>query len=309
MLSSSMRLSIIIPTRNRPKLLRRLLSSLRPQIGDGVEIVIYDDASYTPVDDALGDVLEDAPVQVVRGEERVGAAKGRNHAAEASSGEWLSFLDDDCWCGEDYVATLVSQLSPTSSPSYLLHPVRTYRDSSANEAIQDFPGSFGLGSMGWRVTTSMMALRRDLWETVGGFDPALPRWQDTDLAIRLSVFTRPVLALEPIACRTMPSGITADDGLLVSTSRHLLQSYETWFASNPALRADAHRYLALSLAQHALYREAQLHLSAALGLTNHPRLSDLVLRGAFLLRSPGLACVTHLDAFLRKRLGASLVPN
>lgn len=83
--------SIIITTHNRPRLLSRAVASALLS-GRDPEIVVVDDAST----DETGEVCRSLPgIRYVRVERRRGVACARNVGLRASSGEFISFLDDD----------------------------------------------------------------------------------------------------------------------------------------------------------------------------------------------------------------------
>ena len=83
-------LSIIIPTHNRPQLLRRALRSAIAQTLPDIEIIVVDDASNPPV------ALPDYPqVQVIRLSQNQGGAAARNVGAKAAQARWITYLDDD----------------------------------------------------------------------------------------------------------------------------------------------------------------------------------------------------------------------
>src|SRR5262245_28156346 len=83
--------SIIIPTHDRPKLLPRAMESARGA-GANVEIVVVDDGS-TDETSAVCASLPD--IVYVRREERRGVGYARAAGLAASSGAYVSFLDDD----------------------------------------------------------------------------------------------------------------------------------------------------------------------------------------------------------------------
>src|ERR1700749_2691901 len=85
------RVSIIITTHNRPRLLSRAVASARLSGGDP-EIVVVDDAS----NDETGEVCRSLQgIRHIRLERRQGVACARNVGLRASSCEFISFLDDD----------------------------------------------------------------------------------------------------------------------------------------------------------------------------------------------------------------------
>lgn len=86
------RVSVIVPTRDRPDLLRQALASIRAlEAADlTLEIIVGDNgcaAENKAVADEFGALYAPAPVR--------GAAAARNAAMERATGEFWAFLDDD----------------------------------------------------------------------------------------------------------------------------------------------------------------------------------------------------------------------
>ena len=103
--------SIIVPTHDRPRLLRQAVDSLARQDYPNVEIVVVDDGSALEASsealDRLDAVTKGRPLTVIRQENRyLGAA--RNAGAHASTGEYFGFLDDDDLAAPEYVSSLVT---------------------------------------------------------------------------------------------------------------------------------------------------------------------------------------------------------
>ncbi len=85
------KVSVIIPTHNRPHLLPRAVESARAA-GTDVEIIVVDDAST----DATADVCRNlSDIKYVRVERNQGVAGARNIGIFVSTGRYIAFLDDD----------------------------------------------------------------------------------------------------------------------------------------------------------------------------------------------------------------------
>src|SRR5215831_13800938 len=85
------RVSVIIPTHNRPGLLPKAVESARAA-GTDVEIIVVDDAS----NDGTADVCKQlTDIRYVRVERNQGVAGARNIGLFESSAPYISFLDDD----------------------------------------------------------------------------------------------------------------------------------------------------------------------------------------------------------------------
>ena len=92
---------------------------------------------------------------------RRGPAANRNHGARHASGEWLAFIDDDCipdraWLEE--VAQVVSAAEVIEGRTVCLgktnHPLE--------EVVENLSGDL--------LWSCNLAIRRDLFERLGGFD-------------------------------------------------------------------------------------------------------------------------------------------
>lgn len=92
--ASAPRLSVVLPTHNRPVLLVEALQSIAAQRFTNMEVIVVDDASTPPVDfKALSRQYPD--LRGVRHEPSRGGAAGKNAGIAVSRGELFAFLDDD----------------------------------------------------------------------------------------------------------------------------------------------------------------------------------------------------------------------
>jgi GT2 family glycosyltransferase len=82
-------LSIVVPTKNRPESLARLLESLERQNYRPYEVIVVDDASDEAVSGLNG-------VSVIRREVSGGCGPARNDGITASHGPFVASFDDDC---------------------------------------------------------------------------------------------------------------------------------------------------------------------------------------------------------------------
>src|SRR5215212_1006346 len=169
--------TVVVPTRNRPLELTRLLRTLRAQRTERrFEVVIVDDGSDPPV--APGAFDGDLSVRVVRCA-GAGPAAARNAGTAASRGGYLLFTDDDTEAGLTWVEAACGFLDthpdhvgvegPVSSPAF--DPL--YEHSLEN----DKPGAF------W---TCNIAYRGEAFRRLGGFSENFPypHCEDLDLAFR-----------------------------------------------------------------------------------------------------------------------------
>jgi glycosyltransferase involved in cell wall biosynthesis len=103
-------LTAIIPTHNRPMVLRRCLETLQQQEVDPgrFEVIVIDDGSPVDIGEVVAEVSERGPLEL-RCErlELTGLNGGRNRGAALASGEVLAFLDDDTLVSRGWAPALL----------------------------------------------------------------------------------------------------------------------------------------------------------------------------------------------------------
>jgi glycosyltransferase involved in cell wall biosynthesis len=189
--------SIVLPTRDRPAMLLRAVSSVLRQSLPDFEVIIIDDGSEVPSHVAS----QDPRIRIIHNPVSVGVAQARNIGIGAAKGAFVSFLDDDdeylpaflsstyarlrdspadvglSWCGVKFVDDSTNRDGETRE-------FRTYQTRQALfEALITIGTSFGL--------TVKATCLRDL----GPFNTKLKVASDTDFFFRfLSRGFVPVLA-------------------------------------------------------------------------------------------------------------------
>lgn len=88
--------SIIIPTYNPSKYLPRMLDSIsRNECANEIEIILSDDCSPEPFDDVI-EKFSSLNIKLITNDKHYGHPRpGRQYGAEAATGEWITFADQD----------------------------------------------------------------------------------------------------------------------------------------------------------------------------------------------------------------------
>jgi len=107
------KVSVVIPTFNRPEHLMQLLDNLTHQIYKNFEVIVVDDGSTDPAVAALFARIESMPIKyplkIVRQENKyLGAA--RNFGVRQSTGKYVIFVDDDNLLTCEAIGKLVSAI-------------------------------------------------------------------------------------------------------------------------------------------------------------------------------------------------------
>jgi glycosyltransferase involved in cell wall biosynthesis len=91
---SQTKLSIVIPTYNRARLVRRAIESCLNNAPETVEVIVVDDASTDPTPEILA-AVSDPRVRTFRLAENGGVCAARRFGVQQASGDWIGFLDSD----------------------------------------------------------------------------------------------------------------------------------------------------------------------------------------------------------------------
>ena len=130
--------SVIVPTRNRPALLRAALDSLLAQSRPVDQIVVVDDASDST--DWLAAVTAMSPViEVVREERNRGVSAARNHGLDRARGGYIMFLDDDDLVDRRFVEEGLAVLAANRSADGVFFRYRTTVSGETCDANVDLP--------------------------------------------------------------------------------------------------------------------------------------------------------------------------
>ncbi len=118
------RISIVIPTRNRARLLGQALRSAGDQTWQDREIIVVDEASD---DDTPAMLSRDFPdVRMIRHAEARGPAGARNAGVAAARGDWVFFWDDDDLMHPGHLAALVQAQRAAPANTLISGRVRSF---------------------------------------------------------------------------------------------------------------------------------------------------------------------------------------
>jgi GT2 family glycosyltransferase len=173
-----MRLSVIVPSHNRPVLLAASVAGILDSIaGCDSELIVVDDGSNPPlVRNALS---ERRSVTVVRLEGE-GPAAARNAGARLAQGDVLLFTDDDAVPSPEWARAALAYLDFHHDAVAVTGPIRSVPwDPLYEQSLEALEAG--------HCWTCNIAYRRSVFEHVGGFRPALfvhAHAEDRDLALR-----------------------------------------------------------------------------------------------------------------------------
>lgn len=195
-----MKLSIVIPTCDRVGALRdcllRLQSDTQTLPREHYELIVSDDSRGQPASAVLQTEFPD--VTWVPGPRR-GPAANRNAGAARAKGDVLVFLDDDCLPEPGLLATYAAEFAggELQAAEGRIAADRPFARMDEEAPLNEFGGCF------WSCN---IAIRREFFERIGGFDEIFPdaAMEDVELRQRILqtgtkiVFLREALVIHPV---------------------------------------------------------------------------------------------------------------
>ncbi len=179
--------SVVMAAKNYAKFLPEAIDSLLVQTFADWELVIIDDGSTDATVDVVRPYLADARIRYFRSDV-LGQSRAKNLGIGFSSGDFIAFLDaDDAWLPTklaEQVALL--RRCPTVGVTYTQRELIDENGTILSVSTEPLPGGWILPEIFLQnfVCFSSVMVRRELFETVGVFDPALDLSIDYDLWLR-----------------------------------------------------------------------------------------------------------------------------
>ncbi len=192
-LSSSMRVSVVIPALDEERSLPGLLRSLEAQTLRPVEIIVVDGGST----DSTASVARFSGAKVLRGGR---PALSRNVGARVSSGDWLLFLDADVVLAP----TAVAEIIQVAEDRNLAAASCWFVPDSSRLLIRLthwFANHYFLltSRLGWpHCIGGCLLARRSLHFQIGGFDTTVLVAEDQDYVTRFTRVGRYAFARTPV---------------------------------------------------------------------------------------------------------------
>lgn len=229
--------TVVVPTRNRHRLLVRTLTAILHQQVDDLEVIVVDDGSTDGTSEIVKRLGDDR-IRLIRSTLSLGVARARNLGMEVATKTWVAFNDDDdLWSPRKLALQLASLRAhpqaqwcvtgaATIDQSWQILNSRTPPPAGDVEDLllrcNRVPG----GGSGVLVSTAL-ALRTE------GFDPQLSMLADWDMWIRLALLSPLATVPEPLVLSLRHDGNMSLD---VSHAVHELDYIGAKYAVKRAAR-------------------------------------------------------------------------
>lgn len=182
--------SLIIPYHNRATFLPRTLQSILQSTVKPDRLFLVDNGSTdasAEVCRAFAAAHEEMQITLLT-EEKQGAAAARNAALRQVETEWAYFFDSDDELSPDFFENALQCVRLHPDADLIACPTRmVFADGSERVRAVLFSASPADQILSAQLNTQGMWLRTAFLRNVGGWNEALPKWNDWELGLRLLV--------------------------------------------------------------------------------------------------------------------------
>lgn len=182
--------TVVVPTRNRARLLMETLSSVLAQEAASLHVVVVDEASSDGTQEQL-ERLGDSRVSIVKHSSPQGLSAARNAGLAVAESRWVAFVDDDDLWAPDKVASQLQVLAEHPHSAWcavsaihvdgLLRPLGAHRVPPGDDLVRRLLRGNVIPGGGSGVLARTEVLRR-----AGGFRTDLRAVEDWECWIRLA---------------------------------------------------------------------------------------------------------------------------
>lgn len=242
--------SVIVPTHNRPDMLKDALQSILDQTFQDFEIIVVNDAG-TDVSDVIAG-FDSTKILYLQHATNKGLAAARNTGINAAKGKYIAYLDDDDRYYPNHLETLVSHLEKTGNQVAYTEAHRACQQwqGDAYEIVKrDVPFSRDCDPDDILIDNCTPVLcvmhQRSCLEKAGLFDESLHRHEDWDLWIRMSRYYA-FSHIRKLTCefshRLDESTMTGGNPLhFLASYREVCQKYREFAEGKPWIIRDQKR--------------------------------------------------------------------
>lgn len=247
--------SVIVPTRNRAKLLPRAIDSILNQTYDNLEVIIIDGHS---TDDTINVIngYSDSRIRYYSQKIQKNGAQATNEGIEKSRGKYIAFLDDDDEWLQDKLEKQVCLLDSLPDDYGMVYCWMDYYDQSGEILHQTHPDI--RGDIFEQVLlkesiagTPTYLIRKSVIDKVGGFDTNLVFGDDGEFVRRVAKNFKIDFVPEVLAKVYTDHGFDRQSDLnaktcieAINSLKYIMEKYRDDFNARPQIKSVAYAFIA-----------------------------------------------------------------
>lgn len=228
------KVSVIICTHNREKLLPRALDSVLSQDFKDFELIIIDDASNDGTETLIKTYIQqDSRLKYFKNDHNLGIAKSRNKGCKIAEGEYIAMLDsDDWWLKNDKLSRQVAILDAKRAVGLVGTGIVLYdtKDNFIKEDIFEADNDKIRAKILAKnqFAQSSVLFRKEAHLNAGGYDESLAVCEDLDLWLKIGLrYEFDNISEVLTAYLVNPEGISKlDKHRLIKTTDEVISRYK-----------------------------------------------------------------------------------
>src|SRR3989344_7407753 len=244
------KISIIIPTCNRPLLLTRAIRSVLTQTYQDFEVIVVDDGLKERAENVVA-AFGDPRIRSIKNETSLGGGGARNRGIREAHTEFIAFLDDDDEWLPEKLSVQMEQLANTPPDvGFCFTGARIETDdgvdvTTAIEGINDLSTIALLRFKGFLTTT--LIVKRAVFDDIGLFDESLPSHQEAELVLRMTRKYKGLGIDRPLVVMNMHphDHIGANLSRRIKGKELVLKKHAALYTKHPRALAQQYFWLAL----------------------------------------------------------------
>jgi glycosyltransferase involved in cell wall biosynthesis len=222
------RFSVVIPCYNVAATIAETIASVSAQSAPDLEIVAVDNNSTDATASVLARLAEgETRLRIVR-ETTQGLSAARNCGIRTAKGRFIAFLDGDDLFDPDYLKAHGSNLDGDGDAGVSYSRIRLVDVAGRPTGSVTRPPMTGLTAAALlraNPCTSMVVVRREVIDRVGGFDEGLRRVEDQEWLFRVAHAGVGLRGIDRVLAsyRIMPGGLSHDIPAMLAAHAQMLE--------------------------------------------------------------------------------------
>lgn len=185
------KISVIIPTYNRGKLIEKSVNSVLGQSYKNIEVIVIDDGSTDNTENVIRSINDERLVYI-KLEGNHGACNARNVGIDNSTGKYIAFQDSDDIFYKNKLEKQIKNLIKKKADLDFCSIKINFFDNSVVIPNDDIKKRLKKSSVidllceGNFISTQAILAKKEVFRKIR-FDVSLPRFQDYDLVLRIAL--------------------------------------------------------------------------------------------------------------------------
>lgn len=228
-----MMVSVIIPTYNRAKTIKKSIDSVLFQTYDDWELIIVDDGSTDETKELISS-YKDSRIKYYSYESNKGVVYARNYGMKMANGNYIAFQDsDDIW-HNDKLEKQIKAMEDNYSAGFCYCRMQYLLDSHSSIAIPQYDIDINImsGDIFSKllyenlVACPCLIMKRECYDKIGGYDNQFTALEDYDYVLRLAREYKALFVDDVLVDANMSAGgISSNSANYLISSCYMLSKY------------------------------------------------------------------------------------